>query len=75
MRSGLTLWEEMQQRYQEGVAFVEQMLQTWQELQPQIDSERYQHVLDRLVLQLANACEWRDECIRYFGQFAEHKTN
>lgn len=74
MRSGLTLWEELQQRYQEGVAFVEQMLQTWQELQPQIDSERYQHVLERLVLQLANACEWRDECIRYFGQFAKRKS-
>ena len=74
MQSGRTLWEELQHRYQEGVASVEQMLETWQGLQPQIDPARYQHVHQRLNLQLENAREWRDECIRYFGQSASNDS-
>jgi alpha-glucuronidase len=71
MRSGRTLWEELVRCYQDGVAFVERMLEIWQGLQDKIDDLRYKHVHDRLTQQLENACLWRDVCINYFDQFAK----
>ena len=73
MKSGRTLWDELQFRYQKGVAVVEEMLATWKDLQPKIDAERYEHVLARLNLQLENARLWCDTCIEYFGSFANQK--
>lgn len=70
MSSGKTLWEEMQQRYREGVAAVEAMQQTWQQLEGRVDAERHAHVSERLAQQLENARQWRDVCIEYFGRFA-----
>jgi alpha-glucuronidase len=70
LRSGRTLWEEMQHRYDEGVAFVEKMVDIWQGLQANIDPQRHRHVGQRLAQQLENAREWREVCLNYFGQFA-----
>jgi alpha-glucuronidase len=69
MSSGRTLWEELQHRYNEGIAFVEQMQRTWQGLESKIDAERFEHVRQRLAHQLENAREWRDVCLEYFGRF------
>lgn len=74
MQSGRTLWEELQHRYDEGVAFVEDMVRTWQDLQPHIDPQRYAHVSERLMRQLENAHLWREVCIQYFGQFVGYDT-
>ena len=63
----------MQHRYDEGVTFVEMMIDTWQSLQPNIDPQRYQHVSQRLARQLDNAREWREVCLNYFGQFANRE--
>jgi alpha-glucuronidase len=71
MQSGRTLWEELQFRYQKGIAVVEEMLATWESLQTEVDAQRYEHVLARLNQQLENARLWRDTCIDYFGQFAK----
>ena len=70
LQSGRTLWEELQHRYNEGVAFVEDMQRTWQRLQTHVDPQRYKHVSERLAHQLENARLWREVCIDYFGQFA-----
>ncbi len=69
MASGRTLWEELQRRYAAGTAFVEQMQHTWQSLESNIDPQRFQHVSQRLAEQVESAREWRDVCIKYFGQF------
>jgi alpha-glucuronidase len=73
LRSGRTLWEELQQRYNEGVVFVEKMHSTWQSLQTEIDPQRHEHVSERLTQQLENARLWREVCVNYFGQFARHE--
>jgi len=70
LKSGCTLWEELQQRYAAGVACVEEMRRIWQGLQDKIDPQRHAHVSQRLEQQLANARLWREVCLRYFGQFA-----
>ena len=69
MKSGLTLWEELQRHYQRGVDEVEDFSRIWQEAQPLIDEQRWQEVDERLQHQLENAREWRDTCLKYFGGF------
>ena len=71
LSSGRTLWEELQHRYDEGIAFVEQMQKTWQSLESRIDAERFEHVRQRLAHQLENAREWREVCVKYFGEFVQ----
>jgi alpha-glucuronidase len=66
--SGQTLWEELQHRYDAGVAFVETMRGIWQSLQTRIDPLRYAHVSARLEQQIENARVWRKVCINYFSR-------
>ena len=71
MKSGRTLWEEMQQHYNHGVAEVEDFVRIWHSLKPNVDEQRYREVDERLQKHLQSACEWRDTCIGYFRKFAE----
>ena len=71
MNSGRTLWEEMQYRYNRGVAEVEDFCKVWQDCKPYIDEQRWSEVDKRMQHQLENAREWRDVCIKYFGSFVE----
>lgn len=75
LRSGKTLWEELQQRYDTGIAFVQEMDSIWQRLQAKIDPQRHKHVSERLKQQLENARLWREVCIDYFGRFASSKNS
>jgi alpha-glucuronidase len=73
LHSGRTLWEELQQRYQAGVDFVEEMIGVWHGLQAHIDLQRHAHVSWRLTQQLENARQWQEACLAYFGQFASRE--
>ena len=75
LRSGLTLWEELQRRYDAGVASVQEMVRIWQGLQAEIDPLRHKHVGNRLKEQLENARLWRQVCTDYFGRFASRKDS
>ena len=70
LKSGNTLWEELQYRYDAGVAFAEKMRDIWLSLRPRIDPARYAHVSARLEQQIENAREWREVCINYFSRFS-----
>ncbi|MBN1313008.1 MAG: alpha-glucuronidase [Anaerolineae bacterium] len=69
LKSGRTLWEELQHCYDRGVAFVDEMCRTWEGLEGGIDPQRYRHVSERLKKQQENAREWRRVCTEYFGRF------
>ena len=69
MKSGRTVYEEMQYRYTRGVQEVEDFIQIWNEAKPYIDDQRWKEVDDRLQHQLENAQEWRKVCLDYFGTF------
>ena len=71
LKSGNTLWEELQARYDRGVSEVEDFCRIWQEAKPSIDEQRWQEVDKRMQHQLENAKEWRKVCIDYFRTFAE----
>ena len=73
MNSGRTLWEELQWRYNRGVAEVDDFAAIWQQVKPDIDEQRWQEVADLLVFQQKDARLWRDVCLEYFGQFANKK--
>jgi alpha-glucuronidase len=71
MKSGKTLWQELQAHYNNGVQEVKKMKVAWETLDGKIDEERFEHVCQRLQMQLDDAEKWRDSCLAYFRQFAE----
>jgi alpha-glucuronidase len=71
MASGRTLWEELQFRYDSGVASVVRMRGTWRSIQNSVDPERYRMVGEKLREQEENVRLWRDVCVGYFRKFAE----
>lgn len=70
MKSGRTLIDELDFRYQRGVNEVIDFISTWQQAKPYIDAQRWQEVNDRLTTQLIDAREWQVVCTKYFGGFA-----
>ncbi len=75
LQSGHTLWEELEHRYDAGIAFVEKMCGVWQSLQARIDPQRHEHVSRRLEQQLENARLWREVCINYFCRFVTRERD
>jgi alpha-glucuronidase len=74
MKDGSTLWESLQYHYNLGVITVESHHNIWHtKMRHFIDEQRWREVDERLEDQLQNAREWRDVCLKYFGQFAEKK--
>jgi alpha-glucuronidase len=70
LRSGRTLWEELVQRYDEGVATVAGMRDTWSGLAGKIDQRRFTDVAEFLEIQQYEARWWRDAALAYFQTFA-----
>lgn len=68
MRSGRTLWEELCEKYGEGVRRVLGYQALWRsaQIRRQVDAEQWQHTDRLLRMQLDNAREWREVCLRYF---------
>lgn len=73
MRSGRTLWEELQNHYNHGVAEVDDFVNIWQQSKPYIDEHRWQEVDVLLRFQQQDARLWRDTCLKYFGSFADYR--
>jgi alpha-glucuronidase len=71
MQSGGILWEEIQEHYRSGVAYVSGMRNTWKRLQNELDPERWLEVEEKLRAQEENARLWKDVCVDYFRRFAE----
>lgn len=69
LKSGNTLWEELQIRYARGVKEVEDFIDIWNQAKPVIDEQRWKEVDDRMQHQLENAKEWKKVCLDYFGTF------
>ena len=67
LNNGMTLWENICHRYDEGVRMTHLYRTAWRGLQYAVDKQRWQEVDDRLAEQTRNAELWRDTCIRYFN--------
>ena len=71
LHNGDMLWDELCALYYRGIEQVVSYQKLWNELRPQIDQERWEHVNRLLTLQLENAKECRDYVLRYFQQFSK----
>ncbi|MEO6230283.1 MAG: hypothetical protein ABJB11_20655 [Ferruginibacter sp.] len=71
MKSGRTLWDEMCYHYDEGVQQVREFQKIWDEVEPYVDSSRFNAVQRKLRSQSTNAILWKDACLLYFQQFSK----
>ena len=66
MQSGDSLWEELINHYDMGVAGVKTMIVEWEQLKPYVDEDRFTKASKLLQIQYKEALWWRDACIAYF---------
>ncbi len=74
MQSGSTLWQELCQRYNLGVSMVETYRNFWHTSTRQYMKDHeaeWAHTDSLLNVQLDNAREWRDTCLKYFQTFSK----
>ena len=69
LKSGRTVYEEMQYCYGRGVKEVEDFVRIWNEAKPFIDEQRWKETDARMQHQLENAKQWQKVCLDYFGSF------
>lgn len=76
MKSGSTLWQELCMKYNMGVAMVEVYRDFWHTIAKQYmkgHEQEWQHTDSLLNVQLENAKEWRNTCLKYFQTFSKMK--
>jgi len=71
MASGNTLWQELCLRYDQGVKTARWMQSTWDDLQGELDQERFRAVQSLLAMQVKEAAWWRNACLLYFQEFSQ----
>lgn len=71
MKSGRTMWEELQFTYSKGLSGVEAMQKQWDGLKVGIDAERFTAVKQYLAMQHRGAVWFRDASLAYFQTFAK----
>jgi alpha-glucuronidase len=71
MRSGRTLWDELCYKYQSGVDAARRFQQTWDRMEPFVDSDRFAQVQYKLKIQTRDAIWWKDACLLYFQTFSK----
>ena len=72
MKSGSTLWQELCMKYNMGMAMVEVYRDFWHTSAKQYmkgHEQEWQHTDSLLNVQLENAKEWRNTCLKYFQNY------
>lgn len=68
LANGNTVWEELCQRYSEGVEQARGFQKVWDNVGGYIDEDRYKAVRDKLKIQTHDAQWWKDACLLYFQE-------
>ena len=71
LKNGRTLWDGIALKYQEGVDQVKSMIETWDKMEPYVDTERHHKIEMLLNIQYKEAKWWRDACLLYFQQYSK----
>ncbi|MGN8647464.1 alpha-glucuronidase family glycosyl hydrolase [Gracilibacillus sp. HCP3S3_G5_1] len=66
LKNGNTVIQHIYDTHFKGYEQVEGLIEQWNALSNDIDKERFNNVQDRLIRQLENAREWRDQINTYF---------
>lgn len=68
--SGRTIWDEICLHYDKGISEVEDFIRIWSGVRRYVDKERWEAVMERLLVQEKDARRWGDACVQYFGKFS-----
>ncbi|MDR2804585.1 MAG: alpha-glucuronidase [Dysgonamonadaceae bacterium] len=69
--SGITLWELLCRKYEQGVKGVRDMQKIWDNFGYVIDENRFNRMQSVLRTQARDAVWWRDACLLYFQTFSK----
>lgn len=65
------MWDELCYHYYSGAAKVKEMQQSWANLKPYVDPQRFDQVRSLLNVQYDEAIWWRNACLLYFQTFSK----
>lgn len=71
LKNGHTLWDGIALKYQEGVDLVQDIITTWENMEPYISKVQHEEVRMLLEIQLKEAKWWRDACLLYFRTYSK----
>jgi len=71
MKSGKTMWIELIEHYNKGIAAVKNMQQVWASLETKVDPERFKEEQHNLAVQLDDAEIWKGACLLYYQKYAK----
>lgn len=69
LQSGRTLWEALCYHYDRGVQATRAYQKVWDNVEQEIDAERFADVRTKLMAQTRDAIWWKDACLLYFQTF------
>jgi alpha-glucuronidase len=70
LRNGLSLWDNLCYRYDEGVRQTRSYQKVWDRMEPLVDTQRFRDVQSKLKIQTREALIWKDACLLYFQTFS-----
>ncbi len=72
MRDGLTFWNNLCYKFDEGMRLAESFVKTWEQMRPYVkDAACYEAQLQRFKRQARDAQWWHDACLLYFQTFSK----
>lgn len=71
MRNGLSLWDNLCYKYDEGIRQTREFVKTWESVKPYIAEDRWLAQYERFRRQERDAQWWHDACLQYFQQFSK----
>lgn len=71
MKDGLTMWDNLCYKYDEGIRLAESFVKTWEQMRPYVDAQMHARQLARFQRQARDAQWWHDACLLYFQTFSK----
>jgi alpha-glucuronidase len=71
MKSGKTLWIELIEHYNKGIASVKEMQKVWDAMESKVDPERFKEEKHALAVQVEDAVIWKGACLTYYQTFSK----
>lgn len=71
MRNGLSLWDNLCYKYDEGIRQTHEFVKIWESVKPYIAEDRWVAQYERFRRQERDAQWWHDACLQYFQQFSK----
>lgn len=71
MKSGKTMWIELIEHYNKGIASVKNMQKVWAAQKLKVDAQRFGEEVHALNVQLDDAETWKGSCLLYYQTFSK----